>query len=220
MQFNRHPKNHLNRLCGHCAKIGKCRSGFPKPLQPTTTLDSQGRVQYQRRHERDCWVVSYMPFLSRLLNCPVNVDICFTVNVFMDLYKYLFKGPDQTFFTMSAEDEIDEIQDYINARYLSASEAAWRILEYNITRKEPAVKSLSIHLPDQQVSQMYRRDDSQSTATTLLQYFSRPLLDEFHHLTYTQYYEKYCLYSHRMSESIRESDFLEEYTAGFPQLIV
>lgn len=219
MRFNWHPENHLDSSRGHCSRKGTCRSGFPKRLQNTTTLDNHGRVQYQRRNERDSWVVSYMPFLSQLLNCHVNVDICFTVNIFMYLYKYLFKGPDRTFFTMSAEDEVDEIQDYIDARYLSASEAAWRILEYNITRKEPAVKSLSIHLPCQQLSQMYRRNGSQSTASTLLRYFARPSIEIFSQLTYTQYYEKYCLYSYSGKE-IRESDFLEEFIVGFPQFIV
>ncbi|RPB02901.1 hypothetical protein L873DRAFT_1732425, partial [Choiromyces venosus 120613-1] len=80
-----------------------------------------------------------MPFLSRLLECHVNVDICFTVYVFMYLYKYLFKGPDWTLFNIMSDEFHDEIADYIDTRYLSASEAAWQILEYNISRKEPSV---------------------------------------------------------------------------------
>src|SRR4051812_39971558 len=78
-----------------------------------------------------------MPCLTELLDCHINVDVCFTTNVFMYLYKYLFKGPDRTIFTVSGSDRdgdeqpTDELKDYIRGRYLSASEAAWRILKYN-----------------------------------------------------------------------------------------
>ena len=76
-------------------------------------------------------MVSYIPGLSQFIDCHVNVDICFTANVFMYLYKYLFKGPDRTHFTLreqraqNSEEPIDEIKDYVTAHYLSASEAAW-----------------------------------------------------------------------------------------------
>ena len=61
-----------------------------------------------------------MSFLSRLLDCHVNVDICFTMNVFMNLYKYLFKGPDGTCFNIIPDEFDDEIAEYIDAGYLSA----------------------------------------------------------------------------------------------------
>jgi len=119
----------------------------------------------------------------------------------------------------------DETADYIDARYLSASEAAWRILEYNISRKEPAVKVLSIHLPNQPLSQLYRTNNSQSAATTLLRYFARPRIPVLETLLYTEYYEKYCLYSivsdsARNSAQIRPDDLLEIPDSSFPQQII
>ena len=75
-------------------------------------------------------MVSYMPCLSQLIECHVNVDICFTVNIFMYLYKYLFKDPDRTRFTVweqntqSDEEPVDKIKDYVAACYLSTMEAA------------------------------------------------------------------------------------------------
>ena len=222
MRFNRHPENHLPISHGRCSKRGRCTWGFPKDIQETTTLNEHGRVLYRRRRDSDRWVVSYMPFLSRLLNCHVNVDICFTVNVFMYLYKYLFKGPDHTLFMIAIDEEVDEIRDYINARYLSASEAAWRIMEYTVTRKEPAVKTLAIHLPDLQIAQMYRQNSSESAATTLLRYFARPYDGIFEQLTYIQYFEKYCLYKYdpQNTEPLRGFDFLEKYSPAFPRFIV
>lgn len=74
----------------------------------------------------------------------------------MYLYKYLFKGPDRTLFSLNLEgqEEIDEIKDYINARYLSASEAAWKILQYDLTDRSPTVKSLAVHLPGRNLHRM------------------------------------------------------------------
>jgi len=224
-RFNCHPKTHLSASYSRCNRNESCIWGFPKDLQPSTTLNNHGRVCYKRIMDEDRYVVSYMPFLSKLLDCHVNVDICFTVNIFMYLYKYLFKGPDRTLFNISSDEFHDETADYIDARYLSASEAAWRILEYNISRKEPAVKVLSIHLPNQNLSQMYRTNNGQSAATTLLRYFARSRIPSLETLLYTEYYEKYCLYpiasdASRASAHIRPDDLLEIPDQPFPQQII
>jgi len=146
-----------------CNPNGFCLWGYPKELELSTTLNTHPRVCYKHIQEEHRYIGSSIPFLSRLLDCHVNVDICFTVNVFMYLYKYLFKGPDRTLFNIIS-DELeccDEIADYIYAQYLSASEAAWRILEYNISRKLPSVKVLSIHFSAEHLSQMYRTNNTQ-----------------------------------------------------------
>ena len=113
---------------------------------------------YRCDTEEDRWVASYMPCLTELLDCHVNVDVCFTVNIFMYLFKYLFKGPDRAKFTVRSGDQVDEqqdeVQDYVKARYLSASEAAWRICDFDITSKEPAVVAISVHLPGTNFHQM------------------------------------------------------------------
>jgi len=203
---------------------GFCLWGYPKDLQPSTTLNTHRGVCYTRIQEKDRYVVSYMPFLSRLLDCHVNVDIRFTVNVFMYLYKYVFKGPDRTLFNITSDEFYDEIADYIDARYLSASEAAWRILEYNISRKEPSVKVLSIHPPDQHLSQMCRTNNTQSAATTLLRYFARPRIPALENLLYTEYYEQYCLYSRNSNTPnltpLRPDHYLEIPGQPFPQQII
>lgn len=90
-QFQIHPATHLAVPYSRCNKQRTCVYGFPYSIQPTTSLNEQGRVQYRRRNPHDCWVVSYIPILSRILKCHLHADICFTVNVFMYLYKYLFK---------------------------------------------------------------------------------------------------------------------------------
>jgi hypothetical protein len=65
------------------------------------------------------------------------------------------------------------------ARYLSSSEAAWRILKYNITSTQPSVTAYSLHLPEKQLGQMWRTKYAASNVTALLRYLHRPLGPEF-----------------------------------------
>ena len=99
-KYNMHSKNHLNRPSSRCNRKGKCIYNYPIPLSTVTTVNESGRLIYKRTTEEDQWVVFYIPTFTKLMDCHVNVDVCFTVNVFMYLYKYLFKGPDRTRFAI------------------------------------------------------------------------------------------------------------------------
>ncbi|GJY50558.1 ATP-dependent DNA helicase PIF1-like protein [Tanacetum coccineum] len=46
-------------------------------------------------------------------------------------------------------EEFDEIKDYLNCRYLSACEAAWRIYGFDIHYRTPSVERLPFHLKDE-----------------------------------------------------------------------
>jgi hypothetical protein len=159
-----------------------------------TMIDERyGRVEYRRRKAEDAWVVPYMPCLTKLLQCHINVDVCFTVNVFMYLYKYLFKGPDQARFQVEINDgdDVNEFEEYVKARYLSSAEAVWRIFNFDITRKKPAVESLSVHLLNRNLHQMHRTNGAASQSSQLLQYFARPLDTHFQEMTYTEFFSQY-----------------------------
>ncbi len=41
---------------------------------------------------------------------------------------------------------IDEIQNYQDARYISASEAAWRLFSFPMVEHHPSVERLEVHL--------------------------------------------------------------------------
>lgn len=221
LKFNMHPLNHLDNPNSRCNRGGRCVWNFPLPLNQSTSLNQHGRLEYRRRKEEDRWVVSYMPCLTRLLECHVNVDICFTVNVFMYLYKYLFKGPDRAMFNVNSVDEaqINEIDDYINGRYLSSSEAAWRILQFNVTQKSPSVTTLSVHLPNQNLRQMYRKNGTESEGSTLARYFARPVLPQFASLLYTDYYQQYRFLPYVAGSQPQQGHFLE-VLSSFPQRLV
>ncbi|XP_020242986.1 uncharacterized protein LOC109821212 [Asparagus officinalis] len=68
------------------------------------------------------------------------------------LFKYVHKGPDLATRIMNnklAHDK-DEIHQYLDARYISAAEAAWRLFDYNLHRRYPPVERLRYHLPYEQ----------------------------------------------------------------------
>jgi hypothetical protein len=197
-RVNMHSRDHLVRPNSRCNKNGRCEYGFPQPLSNQTTVDAQGRVHLCRRKEEDRWVVPYMPCLLQYMNCHIHVDVCSSVTVFMYLYKYLFKGSDQTQFNFQAASEgsasaliEDEFDDYISSHYLSFSEAVYQIFSFHITSKNPPVKCLSVHLENEQLGQMHQSGDNQSFMSDLLWYFCRPHGPNFDGLKYTDFYNQY-----------------------------
>lgn len=125
------------------------------------------------------------------MECHCHVDICFTSNAFLYLYKYLFKGVDKTRFAIAETAPVDEFQDYLQARYLSAVEAVWRILAFEISVKWPAVTSYSLHLPGRQLGQMARHGSEASMVTPLIVYLARPVREEWTDLRYLDFYQRY-----------------------------
>ena len=189
-----HNKNHLDSKYSRCNKKGKCVYGFPQPIQAETTIDEYGRVRYRRRSEKDAWIASYIPALLKLLQCHIYVDVCFTANVILYLFKYLYKNPVTTKFDVvegDAPPRPSEADEWQNGRYLSSCEAAWRILRFHITTIRPAVVAISIHLPNQQLGQMFRAKGPASLITKLLIYLHRPIGPQFDDLLLLDFYKHY-----------------------------
>lgn len=69
---------------------------------------------------------------------------------------------------------IDEIEEYWNGRYHSATKGAWCILGFNITKKTPSVTSLPVHLPNSIHNRKYSTRKSAGSLSTLEQYFLHP----------------------------------------------
>ena len=46
--------------------------------------------------------------------------------------------------------EQDEITRYLNARYVSASEACWRLFNFGLQKRSHTVERLPVYLPNQQ----------------------------------------------------------------------
>jgi hypothetical protein len=115
----------------------------------------------------------------------ISVDLLY-------LFKYLFKGPDHTRFGLqilgsdgNVGTAVDEFEDFMNARYLSACEAVYRICGFDTVYKNPAVRCLPVHLEGENMGSMRHSTSAGfSTMSDLMWYFARPMLLVFQELTY------------------------------------
>jgi hypothetical protein len=97
------------------------------------------------------WVVPYNPYLLAKFDCHINVEICSTIKAIKYLYKYFYKGHDRIAFNVISEhnsQDIDKIQTFQSARWITPSEAMWRIYGFPLNEMYPAVYSLQLHLED------------------------------------------------------------------------
>lgn len=81
----------------------------------------------------------------------MNVDLCVSrPGRIKYVFKYVCKGSDRVpmHFLPQGDtyNEIDQFQDW---RYVSASEAVWRLFSFEIVQRHPSVVRLDVHLPDQ-----------------------------------------------------------------------
>ncbi len=83
----------------------------------------------------------------RMFHCHMNVELCVSrVGGIKYLLKYISKGSDRV--TMERFQETggyNEIEQFQGAPYVSASEAAWRILACDIIDNDPPVYRLEVH---------------------------------------------------------------------------
>ena len=125
------------------------------------TVEVRGHV-YDNRS-----VVPYNPYLSKRYNAHINVEVCSSVRAFKYLYKYVYKGGDRVTVAFgennrraaenndhAAENnhrapplvENDEISNYVDVRYIGSQEAAWRLCQFEMQGRSPAICRLQVYL--------------------------------------------------------------------------
>ena len=143
-----------------CMVGNKCSKIFPKAFNDSTYIDESGYAIYKRpdngrsitKSGAELFngnVVPYSPRLLREYQAHINVEWCNQFGSIKYLFKYINKGPDRITAAIEEKDK-DEIQEYLDCRYLSACEAAWRIFRFDIHHRYPAVERLPFHLPNEQ----------------------------------------------------------------------
>ncbi|XP_062080881.1 uncharacterized protein LOC133785677 [Humulus lupulus] len=144
-----------------CMMQDRCTKHFPKKFNDQTTIDTDGFPIYKRRNTGihvekkgvlldNRYVVPYHRNLVVKFDAHINVEVCNYSRSVKYLFKYVHKGSDRTTATMESIDtakEIDEIKTYLDCRYISATEACWRIFQFDIHYRQPAVERLPFHLP-------------------------------------------------------------------------
>ncbi|GJZ67944.1 DNA helicase [Tanacetum coccineum] len=150
---------------------GSCSKHFPKTYNDRTFFDSNGHTHYQRRDTGvhvmkgeskldNCDVVPYNRALCLAFEAHINVEYCGWSMLIKYLFKYISKGPDRILAKISNSDEsttatgnrphIDEIHDYVDGRFICPYEACWRIFDFLVHSREPAVQILNVHLENMQ----------------------------------------------------------------------
>lgn len=178
-----------------CMKGGSCSKRYPRLLLKDTQTGDDGYPQYRRRSQADGgftveingieldnrWVVPYNPVLSRVFDAHINVELCNSVKSIKYICKYVNKGSDQAAFAL--ENERDEVKLYESGRYISSSEAVWRILAFPIHERYPTVFHLAVHLENGQrvyfTSSNLAEKLRNPPRTTLLAFFELCKKDDF-----------------------------------------
>ncbi|XP_044010203.1 uncharacterized protein LOC122853855 [Aphidius gifuensis] len=181
-----------------CMQNGKCSKGFSKLFTIETQSGQDGYPKYQRRSPEDGgqtfqlrksgrmvtidnrWIVPYSPVLLRAFDCHINIEPCHSVKAIQYICSYINKGSDQAAFSVESRDEIKAFQ---NGRYISSSEAAWRIFGFTIHERSPVVFQLSVHLENGQrvyfTDQNARERLENVRNTTLMAFFELCSRDDF-----------------------------------------
>lgn len=150
-----------------CMRDGKCTKNFPKSFKDITVDNMDGYPVYRRRRNRRTvvknvrgrsfeldsrWVVPYNWYLLLRYKCHINVEQCSSIQSVRYIHKYVCKGSDRAAVRLSdsGESYVDEISDYVDARYISPVEACWRILGFRMHSQSHTVYRLPVHLPDEQ----------------------------------------------------------------------
>ena len=106
-------------------------------------------------------------YLLQKYNCHINVQIATSIMSVKYLYKYIYKGHDRACVTIERDNlgnpiprpARDEIKEFLEARYISACEAMWRIFAFPLHVMYPSVTCLALHLPDMQQVQFRPNND-------------------------------------------------------------
>ena len=85
--------------------------------------------------------------------------------------------------TISSNEDRDKIEEYLNGRYISASESCWRIFEFSLQHKSHTVVQLPVHLPHGQMVTFHANELpseilARSQHTKLTKFFDLCMVDE------------------------------------------
>ncbi|KAL4559822.1 hypothetical protein LXL04_031968 [Taraxacum kok-saghyz] len=168
-----------------CMQGGKCRFGYPKDFCSETSIGRDGWPRYRRSNNGAKVQVgrndimldnrSVAPYNIDLVvkyGCHINVEWCNQGSLVKYLFSYLNKGPDRATVVLEGNHEQqenrtsflsvlrneDEIEAFLNCRYISAIESCWKLFGFEIHYRSIAVERLPFHEEDCQ--RVYFRDDS------------------------------------------------------------
>ena len=204
-------------------KDGKkaCRAGYPKLFSEKTHLQTNGYPNYARPDNKitfkkngfvfdNRWVVPHNKFILCKYKCHVNVEYTASLSTVRYSFKYQHKGTDLATIQLLAKEDgkpKNEISLYVNSRFIDPHLAIWRIFEYKIQERYPAVLRLDIHEDGKQFVSFKPGEEADKIAnpkvTKLIAWFKynksqldkklnrEPYDENFDKYTYMQFPEHY-----------------------------
>ena len=129
------------------------------------------------------YVVPYHPYLSKKYNAHINVEICSSKKSCKYLYKYVYKGSDMASVAVQpagnnirSDKKHDEIDQFVNSRFIIASESYWRICGFDVHGRDPSVQRLAVHEQNLQMVTFNEANPSEMVSnpkdTTLIAWFA------------------------------------------------
>ncbi|XP_053552307.1 uncharacterized protein LOC128643486 [Bombina bombina] len=189
-------KHMIHGPCGEhnlnspCMVDGNCSKNFPKNFQKETLINVDGYPRYRRQKNDttvivkgkkidNSWVVPYSPYFCLKYNCHINVESCVSVKSVKYLFKYVYKGYDCANISINEQNTLqhDEIQNFLDTRYVSAPEAVWRLYGFLMHHQTHTIIRLQVHLPGEQDVYFHNEniqlaaEKAQDRDTTLTAYF-------------------------------------------------
>ena len=155
----------------------RCEKFFPYPYEDETTVVENKRTVYRRRRSGEKRYNSYplsnqyiVPYNEELLlefQCHMNVEVVNSPTAIKYITKYITKG-DPTLNYKPKGSIYDEIEEYFATRYITAFEAAWKLMKYKISNASHSVVDLQIHLPnEEQIYEIYEKTSNLTTEELL-----------------------------------------------------
>ena len=133
------------------------------------------------------------------------MEICTAVSVICYLCKYFNKRDIRGEIHVTGDDpqtkREDEIKDWIDGRYVSASEAHWMIQKWKVHRIYPPVKTLAVTMESDEDLVDTETGEIVKKPSNLHLYFSRPADPEFDNLKYAEYMTRYIINKPKFGET-------------------
>ena len=221
---------------------GKCSKQFPKDFVEKTFAAPDGYPHYRRRNDGkfvekqgvqldNRYVVPYNPYLSKKYNAHINVEICSSIKSCKYLYKYVYKGPDTASVALESgcrkEGTVkkgDEIEKFVNSRFITTSESFWRICGFDVHGRDPSIQRLAVHEQNLQMVTFNEENTEEAISnpkdTTLLAWFTLNQNDpDARHLKYHEIPEHYVWNSqqHKWTKRQKGRCIGRMYTTNPPQ---
>jgi hypothetical protein len=194
--FEKVTKCLLHRPCGQeypnapYMVNGVCKKRYLQVFSEEIIQGEDGYLVYHRQNDGrtfqktpdgfaydNRWVVPHNPYLTKMFNAHINVEVSASIRNVKYLFKYVYKGHDCV-ATMIAG-PTNEIQQYIDARYLSIAEGVNSLLLFKKHTEWPLIIRLVVHLPGHHNIIFNENEDLAVVAkrvarqkTTLIAYFA------------------------------------------------